>query len=66
MGLRRLRHRAPEAPAAEALGAVLDDGRRVPYYDLPPELSVWAATGYGALRDDLVARVLRGDPDAAR
>lgn len=55
------KHRQPEA-----LPAVLDDGRRVPYYDLPPERSVWAATGYGTLHDDLVARVLRGDSGAAR
>ncbi|WP_067599868.1 hypothetical protein [Nocardiopsis listeri] len=36
-------------------------GRKVPYYEVPAEESVWAATGYGALRDDLVERVLRGD-----
>ncbi|WP_017588586.1 hypothetical protein [Nocardiopsis ganjiahuensis] len=36
-------------------------GREVPYYEVPAEESVWAATGYGALREDLVERVLRGD-----
>jgi hypothetical protein len=36
-------------------------GREVPYYEVPAAESVWAATGYGALRDDLVERVLRGD-----
>ena len=37
-------HRAPEV-----LTDVSADGRRVPYFELPPERSVWAATGYGAL-----------------
>ncbi|TDQ45034.1 hypothetical protein [Actinorugispora endophytica] len=50
------RHREPEVLP------VLVDGRRVAYYDVPHEDSVWAATGYGTLRDDLVQRVLRGDP----
>ena len=36
-------------------------GREVPYYEVPAQESVWAATGYGALRDDLVERILRGD-----
>lgn len=36
-------------------------GSEVPYYEVPAEESVWAATGYGALREDLVERVLRGD-----
>ncbi|WP_017581045.1 hypothetical protein [Nocardiopsis valliformis] len=36
-------------------------GDEVPYYDVPAAESVWAATGYGALRADLVDRVLRGD-----
>ena len=35
-------------------------GRPVPYYEVPAELSVWAATGYGTLTDDLVERILRG------
>jgi len=54
-------HRQPEA-----LPAVLDGGQRIPYYELPPERSVWAATGYGTLHDDLVAPVLRGDPRDGR
>ena len=36
-------------------------GREVPYYEVPPEESVWSATGFGALRGDLVDRVLRGE-----
>ncbi len=36
-------------------------GREVPYYEVPAAESVWSATGYGALRGDLVDRVLRGD-----
>ncbi|WP_433338097.1 hypothetical protein [Spirillospora sp. CA-294931] len=38
------------------------DGREVPYFEADPERSVWAETGYGQLRDDLVERVLRGAP----
>ncbi|MFI0408412.1 hypothetical protein [Actinomadura sp. 3N508] len=37
------------------------NGRDVPYYEADPAESVWAETGYGQLRDDLVHRVLRGD-----
>nr|WP_221493807.1 hypothetical protein [Actinomadura coerulea] len=37
------------------------DGREVPYYEVDPSSSVWAETGYGQLRDDLIERVLRGD-----
>ncbi|WP_150243126.1 hypothetical protein [Nocardiopsis quinghaiensis] len=36
-------------------------GREVPYYEVPAAESVWAATGYGTLREDLVDRILRGD-----
>lgn len=50
----------------EVLPVVLDGGRRVAYYEIPHRDSVWSATGYGTLRDDLVHRVLRGDLDAAR
>ncbi|MFI1091993.1 hypothetical protein [Streptomyces sp. NPDC020917] len=59
-------HRAPEV-----LTDVDADGRRVPYFELPPQRSVWAATGYGALTsqgapsddpDALVPRILRGFP----
>ncbi|NYH54703.1 MULTISPECIES: hypothetical protein [Nocardiopsis] len=39
-------------------------GREVPYYEVPAEESVWAATGYGTLRKDLVDRILRGDHEA--
>ncbi|MDA0564206.1 hypothetical protein LG943_07685 [Streptomonospora sp. S1-112] len=48
-------HRAPTALP------VRHDGERVPYYEVPAEDSVWAATGYGNLSADLVQRVLRGD-----
>lgn len=37
-------HRAPEV-----LTDVDADGRRVPYFELPSERSIWAATGYGSL-----------------
>lgn len=37
------------------------EGRELPYYEVPAEESVWAATGYGSLRDDLVERILRGE-----
>ncbi|MFE9335990.1 hypothetical protein [Streptomyces sp. NPDC007063] len=38
------------------------DGRRVPYFEVPPEHSLWAATGYGSLTEEtLTERVLRGD-----
>ncbi|MEU3021003.1 hypothetical protein ABZ635_26885 [Nocardiopsis sp. NPDC007018] len=35
-------------------------GQPVPYYSVPSERSVWAATGYGTLAPDLVNRVLGG------
>lgn len=44
--------------------AVLPDTvnkKRVPYLDVDPERSVWAATGFGVFSDDLVERILRGD-----
>ncbi|TDD92551.1 hypothetical protein E1293_00815 [Actinomadura darangshiensis] len=37
------------------------DGREVPYYEADPTQSVWAETGYGQLREDLIPRILRGD-----
>lgn len=37
------------------------DGATVPYYEVPADRSVWAATGYGTLTDDLVARIQRGE-----
>jgi len=33
-------------------------GRDVPYFELDPSESVWAATGYGQFCDDLIERVL--------
>lgn len=36
-------------------------GREVPYYEVPAGESVWAATGFGTLSEDLVARILRGE-----
>lgn len=43
--------------------AVLDSTgeRPLPYYAVPPENSVWAATGYGTLVSDLPGRIMRGD-----
>ncbi|MFD6949546.1 hypothetical protein A6A08_07625 [Nocardiopsis sp. TSRI0078] len=43
--------------------SVLDStgARPLPYYSVPPEHSVWAATGYGTLATDVPARVLRGE-----
>ncbi|MGW5119841.1 hypothetical protein ACWEQ8_31040 [Streptomyces noursei] len=39
------------------------DGRPVPYFEVPAEQSLWAATGYGSLLagDSLAGRVQRGD-----
>ncbi|TDC88014.1 hypothetical protein [Actinomadura sp. 7K507] len=37
------------------------DGRDVPYYEADPTESIWAETGYGQLREDLIHRILRGD-----
>ncbi|TDE38544.1 hypothetical protein [Actinomadura sp. 6K520] len=37
------------------------DGRPVPYYEADPAQSIWAETGYGQLRPDLIHRILRGD-----
>ncbi|MGY5128497.1 hypothetical protein [Streptomyces nigrescens] len=41
------------------------DGRPVPYFEVPAEDSLWAATGYGSLLrgtgDSLAGRVQRGD-----
>ncbi|MFC4492655.1 hypothetical protein ACFPA8_00705 [Streptomyces ovatisporus] len=49
-------HRAPE---------VLTDrreGRDVPYFEVPADNSLWAATGYGSLGEEtLTERVIRGD-----
>jgi hypothetical protein len=37
------------------------DKKHVPYLDVDPEQSVWAATGFGVFSDDLVGRILTGD-----
>jgi hypothetical protein len=42
------------------------EGRSVPYYEVPAEESVWAATGFGSLSDDLVERILRGERSGRR
>ncbi|MFC9680814.1 hypothetical protein [Streptomyces sp. NPDC056948] len=39
--------------APEVLTDTDEDGRTVPYFELPAERSVWAATGYGSLRAPL-------------
>ncbi|AJC56544.1 hypothetical protein [Streptomyces sp. 769] len=48
--------------APEVLTDCLDD-RPVPYFEVPAEKSLWAATGYGSLLSgaSLAARVQRGD-----
>jgi len=46
------RRREPDALTCRA------HGRDIPYYELDPSLSVWAATGYGQFCDDLIERVL--------
>ncbi|MEU1624202.1 hypothetical protein ABZ746_02425 [Streptomyces sp. NPDC020096] len=61
--------RARRAP--EVLTDTRADGRQVPYFELPSDDSVWAATGYGSLveagdTDGMAARVLRGDFSRAR
>ncbi|MFA1537524.1 hypothetical protein [Actinomadura monticuli] len=54
---------ARAARAKETPDILMDrrDGRDVPYFEADPSESVWAETGYGHLRDDLIHRVLRGD-----
>lgn len=50
--------------------AVRDRGRTVPYFEVPAERSLWAATGYGSLLsgpdDTLAARVGTGEFSRAR
>ncbi|MEU4282384.1 hypothetical protein [Nocardiopsis dassonvillei] len=48
-------HRTPQS-VLDSTGA-----RPLPYYSVPPEDSVWAATGYGTLVSDLPARIMRGE-----
>ncbi|MFD7923859.1 hypothetical protein ACFV3R_32235 [Streptomyces sp. NPDC059740] len=48
----------------EVLTAQLPDGSSVPYFEVPAEQSLWAATGYGSLVDgvaEVARRVVRGD-----
>jgi hypothetical protein len=63
-GRERLTVRACAACARAVRGRkapdVLKDGA-TPYYEVDPARSVWATTGYGQFRGDLVQRVLRGD-----
>ncbi|GAA3750427.1 hypothetical protein GCM10022402_32020 [Salinactinospora qingdaonensis] len=40
---------------------VVHDGEEIAYYEVPAQHSVWSDTGFGALRGDLIERVLRGD-----
>ncbi|MFG3252212.1 hypothetical protein [Streptomyces sp. NPDC048172] len=38
------------------------EGRSVPYFEVPPDRSLWSATGYGSLGDEpLSTRVARGE-----
>ncbi|MDJ1135929.1 hypothetical protein [Streptomyces iconiensis] len=54
-------HRAPEVLTAA------QEGRTVPYFEIPAERSLWAATGYGSLGEGtLTERVARGDFSRAR
>ncbi|RCG19235.1 hypothetical protein DQ392_11165 [Streptomyces reniochalinae] len=49
-------HRTPEVLTQT------HEGRTVPYFEVPAEESLWAATGYGSLGETtLTARVRRGD-----
>ena len=49
------RHRPPEVLADSV------NKKHVPYLEVDPAKSVWAATGFGVFSDDLVERILRGD-----
>ncbi|WP_017596000.1 hypothetical protein [Nocardiopsis potens] len=53
--------RAVRRRAAPKALVVRHGGADLPYYTVPAEESVWSATGFGALRSDLVDRILRGD-----
>lgn len=54
------RHRPPEVLPDTV------DKKHVPYLDVDPGKSAWAATGFGAFSDDLVDRILCGDFDHRR
>jgi hypothetical protein len=58
-----------DATAQHRLPDVLTDqagGQAVPYYEVDPDRSVWAATGYGQFGADLVQRILTRGPHPAR
>ncbi|MDI2130976.1 hypothetical protein [Yinghuangia seranimata] len=57
----RCRKAVRRGDAPEALVDRAPDGRVVPYYAVDTAHSVWAATGFGAFRPDLAARVQRGE-----
>ncbi|MGW2183075.1 hypothetical protein ACWCXX_34460 [Streptomyces sp. NPDC001732] len=61
---------ALRARRAPQVLAVRDQGRTVPYFEVPAERSLWAATGYGSLLsgpdDTLAARVGAGAFSRAR
>ncbi|MER6503817.1 hypothetical protein ABT218_31835 [Streptomyces sp. NPDC001455] len=62
--------RALRARRSPQVLAVRDQGRTVPYFEVPAERSLWAATGYGSLLsgpdDTLAARVGAGEFSRAR
>ncbi|MFB6890166.1 hypothetical protein ACFCX4_12710 [Kitasatospora sp. NPDC056327] len=62
--------RALQTRRAPQVLAVRDQGRTVPYFELPAARSLWAATGYGSLLsgpdDTLAARVGAGGFSRAR
>jgi hypothetical protein len=62
--------RALHARRSPQVLAVRDRGRTVPYFEVPAERSLWAATGYGSLlsgpEDTLAARVGSGEFRRAR
>jgi len=57
--------RALRARRSPEVLAVQDHGRTVPYFEVPAERSLWAATGYGSLLsgpgDSLASRVATGE-----
>ncbi|MFF7454432.1 hypothetical protein [Kitasatospora sp. NPDC008115] len=61
---------ALRARRAPQVLAVRDQGRTVPYFEVPADRSLWAATGYGSLLsgpdDTLAARVGTGEFTRAR
>jgi hypothetical protein len=57
----RLPHVRPLAVRARATPDVLRDGK-TPYYEVDPERSVWATTGYGQFRGTRAASAARRSP----